>query len=630
MSSSRAIVVLGMHRNGTSLLTRGLRALDVHLGHDFYAPLPDNPTGYWEDRIIQDLNDRILDAFGLKWDSIGLIEEAQWREADLEPFRREATDHLRAHFLDHPVWGFKDPRTILLLPFWQPLFRELDVDDRYIVAVRNPLSTAGSLRHRQGMSAADAHLLWLLHMVPHLHRIAGRPFVAVDYDRLMADPGGELIRLAERLDLSLDDGRRGAVEIFSRDFVQPGLRHHHFSPDDYETLPRVGPASREAYLRLAQLAADEVAPDAERFWPAWKRLADTTVELVGAAAGQKKKEDEIERQRRATVAPFIFARRPNFSDVRLFLVTGTQRTGTNLLREVLNTHPGIAMMGEVLTPAPVPGHQLPVPPYPDQSPKETASSYQIEGTVPGPIHPGLRYAAYWGNFLRTLPVRAFPAKTAPEAEALLDRYFDYLLDLVRTRWAVDDKTGVRAIGIDIKYTHLGRLAPTDWDPALPPFLLGYLRARGVPIIHALRRNVIQCAISGMIMRQTGIAHNYGGRTMEERITIDVPRCLGWAWWIRNEREKFLEQAKGFSMVDCEYDDLAREIARADPLTGEIPDAPGPLRDLAGALGVPFQFRYNGGLQKSINIPYSRLLTNRDELVRTLGETKFAEFAATLI
>jgi hypothetical protein len=288
MPSSRAIVVLGMHRNGTSLLTRGLQALDVHLGDDFLETNSDNPTGYWEDRGIQNLNERVLGAFGLNWESIELIDDAQWRDIDLEPFRREATDHLRAHFLDRPLWGFKDPRTILLLRFWHPLLKTLDVDDRYIVAVRNPLSVASSLRDRGDMSAADAHLLWLLHMVPHLHRAAKRPFVIVEYDRLMADPPGQLARVAERLKIPLGDKQHAAIAEFARAFIKPDLRHHHFSPDDFEAIPQFAPASREAYLRLSQLAADEVEPVSKRFWSAWKRLSESTCALVDEANARKR------------------------------------------------------------------------------------------------------------------------------------------------------------------------------------------------------------------------------------------------------------------------------------------------------------------------------------------------------
>ena len=70
MSSSRAVLVLGMHRSGTSALARAVQMLGVYLGNNFLSPRPDNPTGYWEDKHICDLNERLLAAFGLKWEDV--------------------------------------------------------------------------------------------------------------------------------------------------------------------------------------------------------------------------------------------------------------------------------------------------------------------------------------------------------------------------------------------------------------------------------------------------------------------------------------------------------------------------------------------------------------------------------
>ena len=123
MPSSRSIVVLGMHRSGTSVLTRGLQGLGVHLGDDFVDTQPDNPTGYWENKGIVDLNERLLDVFGLNWESISLIHDAQWKGSEVQALRTEAAAYLQTHFLRHPLWGFKDPRTIRLLPFWRQCFK---------------------------------------------------------------------------------------------------------------------------------------------------------------------------------------------------------------------------------------------------------------------------------------------------------------------------------------------------------------------------------------------------------------------------------------------------------------------------------------------------------------------------
>jgi hypothetical protein len=185
-----------MHRSGTSALARGLQMLGVYLGNDFISPKPDNPTGYWEDRNIFEINERLLAVFGLKWEEVALIDDARWDESGVEAVRTEAVAYLKSQFVGHPLWGFKDPRTIRLLPFWRSVLRSLDVDECYLLVIRNPRSVANSLIRRHGMDAVTAHLLWLVYVVPNLSMIANRPFMVTDYDLVMADPRRELERIA--------------------------------------------------------------------------------------------------------------------------------------------------------------------------------------------------------------------------------------------------------------------------------------------------------------------------------------------------------------------------------------------------------------------------------------------------
>ncbi len=131
--------------------------LGVYLGNDFLCAKPDKPTGYWEDRNIYEINERLLAVLGLKWEDISLIDDARWQEPEVEALLAEAIEYLRSQFLSYPLWGFKDPRTIRLLPFWQSALRRLEVDESYLVVLRNPRSVASSLLHRQGMNGVTAH-----------------------------------------------------------------------------------------------------------------------------------------------------------------------------------------------------------------------------------------------------------------------------------------------------------------------------------------------------------------------------------------------------------------------------------------------------------------------------------------
>ena len=283
MPSSRAVLVLGMHRSGTSALARGLQMLGVYLGSDFLSPQPDNPTGYWEDRNIYDLNERLLAVFGLKWEEVALIDDDRWDRPEVEALRAEAVDYLGSQFVSHPLWGFKDPRTIRLLPFWHSALHRLEVDECYLVVVRNPRSVAASLIKRHGMDAVTAHMLWLVYVVPNLSKIAHRPFVVTDYDLLLEDPRRQLERIARGLKIPVNDTSTAGMEQFAGDFLDPNLRHSYFNASDFETDLNLPPLTREAYLWLRALATDRVETDSPRFWSAWEASRKAVKRIIAGA-----------------------------------------------------------------------------------------------------------------------------------------------------------------------------------------------------------------------------------------------------------------------------------------------------------------------------------------------------------
>jgi hypothetical protein len=280
MPSSRAVLVLGMHRSGTSALARGLQMLGVYLGSDFLSPQPDNPTGYWEDRNIFEINERLLAVFGLKWEDVALIDDARWHEQAVGPLLAEAVQYLRSQFVSHPLWGFKDPRTIRLLPFWRSALHRLEIDECYLVVIRNPRSVANSLMRRQGMDAVTAHLLWLVYVVPNLGQIANRQFLVADYDIVMAEPRQQLERIAHGLKLPLNNASKTGIEEFARNFLDPSLRHSFFNQSDFELDLNLPPLTREAYLWLRWLATDRTAIDSREFWTAWERSRTAVQRLI--------------------------------------------------------------------------------------------------------------------------------------------------------------------------------------------------------------------------------------------------------------------------------------------------------------------------------------------------------------
>lgn len=276
--------------------------------------------------------------------------------------------------------------------------------------------------------------------------------------------------------------------------------------------------------------------------------------------------------------------------INFFAVIGAQRTGTNLLREILNTNERIAMLGEVLMPSSA--------------------------------------LAHWDNFCRNLPVRSAMPATRGEAESLLDRYFNFIEYRIRNHWEGKKKSCIYTFGVDIKYNQLNHIAPADWNStSSSPFILCYLQSRGVTLIHTTR-NVIHSAISTLVALRRHFWHNYDGAVIQHGYYIDVEECLALARTILQQRTLLLNMISGCKVVNCRYESLVNDIKRSGSKL-KIPEGPGSLRDIAAALRVPFRFCYDRRLQKAINVPYSRLLANYDAFVRRLRDSEFSKFASTL-
>src|SRR2546425_6536349 len=122
-SGPQVVCVLGMHRSGTSLLTRIINLLGVYLDPEesLMKASKWNPKGFWEHQGIIDINDEILVRFGGSWGCPPVFPDHWHKAPQLDDLRDRARRLMAKDFGDAAVWDWKDPRTYLTLPFWQML-----------------------------------------------------------------------------------------------------------------------------------------------------------------------------------------------------------------------------------------------------------------------------------------------------------------------------------------------------------------------------------------------------------------------------------------------------------------------------------------------------------------------------
>ena len=250
-----ALVVLGMYRSGTSAIARALNLSGAYLPERVVAArLGINPKGFWEAEAVTDLDARLLEHLGGEWNRVGFTLPEGGPLVD--EFLLNARDVLASEYGDARTILIKDPRICVLAPLWNRALQQNGYRPAYVVLVRHPLETAGSLETQGDMPLATGLDLWLDYMqrVEAFAQTCGQRVVYVRYDELLLDWRAVLRSVARRLDVPLDlEGPAAEIDRF----LEVGMRNHR-APDAGWAASIPGPrgeAVHTLYDRLLERCA---------------------------------------------------------------------------------------------------------------------------------------------------------------------------------------------------------------------------------------------------------------------------------------------------------------------------------------------------------------------------------------
>jgi hypothetical protein len=297
MSENQLIIVLGMHRSGTSAITRGLTTMGVDLGDNLLQPQASNSKGFWEDLDFVVFNDELLAALGQNWNSMTPIAATMVDLLRMEGYLLRAVELLRRKMAGTALLGLKDPRMAKLLPFWRAAIDYCQVRVSYVLALRHPLSVVRSLAVREGFDAEKSYLMWLGHVISALAGSGGAPRVLVDFDLLMRSPDYELNRIAARLGLAVDAEQ---LRIYTSDFLEQDLRHTIYELSDLSLDSCCPPLVREVYATLLNVASDKMEIDGpllQRHIRGWTADMDRWRQSLILADRYNERVTEVERLR---------------------------------------------------------------------------------------------------------------------------------------------------------------------------------------------------------------------------------------------------------------------------------------------------------------------------------------------
>ena len=235
-ATSTAILVLGMHRSGTSALTRVLNLHGVELGEKLLEPAADNPSGYWENSDVVDMHDRLLAGLDRGWYDPRPLPKGWRRSSHARQAEKRIAEIVERDFAGHPLWAVKDPRISQFADLWLKVLAEKSIRVVTIQTVRHPQEVVESLRKRDHLPPPLSLLLWVRSITDPLAASEAVPSRVVSFDRLLADWRGVVEQLNRTLKLNLPVASKSIAGQID-EFLDAGLRHHQAAADELIPAP---------------------------------------------------------------------------------------------------------------------------------------------------------------------------------------------------------------------------------------------------------------------------------------------------------------------------------------------------------------------------------------------------------
>lgn len=277
----KVFVVLGMARTGTSAISRALKVFGVDLGDALTKSQEQwNPTGFWEDSdIVYGINGKIFSRLDFAPYGMMTIPPADLARNKIADIYDEAAAVLEKRLQHVEVFGFKDPSTIKVLPFWRGVFSKMKVKDYYLIALRNPLAAARSYQKLTGCELELGLLLWCSHLLQAVEDTRDTKRLVVSYDLLLQDPRRQLDRIANAF-------QPGAIneedaQFYTQEFLDKKLNRFQSTHDELNEHPAMHAVKfcKELYEILLKVAQDEWSFESPAFTAHWQEIESEYAKL---------------------------------------------------------------------------------------------------------------------------------------------------------------------------------------------------------------------------------------------------------------------------------------------------------------------------------------------------------------
>lgn len=192
------ILVLGMHRSGTSALTGLLHNLNVFLGSKLQEANKYNQKGYFENEYIVTFNEYLLTKLNSSWDDVFFNSENIGNLVNEEDYKKLENIILQ-EFNNQTLFAIKDPRICYLFPIYEKVLSKLKINIKIILPLRKPNEVAYSLYKRDNFNINKSMLLWLNYTIYAELFTRKYPRCILEFDTLINKPNNTLQKIDKEI-----------------------------------------------------------------------------------------------------------------------------------------------------------------------------------------------------------------------------------------------------------------------------------------------------------------------------------------------------------------------------------------------------------------------------------------------
>jgi hypothetical protein len=255
-----SLLILGMHRSGTSAFTRVLNLLGYALPDELIGALDGNQTGHWEPKNIVDFNDRILTEMGTSWHDFKRTPSSWLGPNAQQNLKIQTQQLIEQEFKGADNIVLKDPRLCRFSSVYIDALDQLGYRVVPIIIYRNPAEVVDSLQRRdkvwpQGLGESAAAFLWLRHVLDAEFNTRGMARSFCEFSELLKDWQTETLRVSEQTETEFPESFSETAPSIEA-FLRPDLRHERKRHRDVTSMAVLNGWCLNAYDALGRLSVD--------------------------------------------------------------------------------------------------------------------------------------------------------------------------------------------------------------------------------------------------------------------------------------------------------------------------------------------------------------------------------------